>query len=50
MKLRMLYATKFKFEKSMQIMINYMAWREKSIPPKETPEAIDFLVFKHKLL
>lgn len=33
MKLRMLYATKFKFEKSLAIMNTYMAWRQKSLPP-----------------
>jgi hypothetical protein len=43
-KLRMLYATKFKFDKSLVIMNNYTSWKQKSLPPKETPQAIDFLV------
>lgn len=44
MLLRMLYATKFKYDKTIQAMNNYMQWRHKSLPPKATPDIIQFLV------
>lgn len=39
-KLRMLYATKFKFDKCLEGLIAFDRWRQTSIPPKETPEAL----------
>jgi len=36
MKLRMLYATKFKFDKTLAAMLAYMAWKSSSLPPVES--------------
>lgn len=40
----MLYANKFKFDKTISAMVAYSLWRQAALPPKESPEAIQFLV------
>lgn len=40
MKLRFLYANKFKLDKTLSSMISYTEWRLGSIPPKMNPNAI----------
>ena len=43
-KLRFLYATKFKFDKTELAMRTYTEWRKNSLPPKINDLVINFLV------